>query len=155
MNIFFDVDLTIISEDGSLRPGVRELFHDLRSAGHTIYLWSGNGIRWSVLDRYGLRDLVAGCFFKPLHSIPEALARQGLPQPDFCVDDYPECVEQFGGVVVKPYGLPDPADGEMARVGMLIARGRPLSRFTRRRARPPTSAPRSSPARPSPAPPGS
>ena len=123
MDIFFDVDLTIISEDGSLRPQVPELFGKLVAEGHRVYLWSGNGIRWEVVDRYGLRDLVSGCLYKPLYNIREALLRQQAVLPDFCVDDYPECVAEFGGVVVRPYGQANPADEEMARVYEAIRQG--------------------------------
>ena len=38
MNIFFDVDNTIITWDVKLRPGVEEIFTRLREDGHTIYL---------------------------------------------------------------------------------------------------------------------
>ena len=117
MNIFFDVDLTIISEDGNLRPRVPEVFRLLVEDGHKVYLWSGNGIRWPVVDRHGLREWVSDCFYKPLYDHRQALARQGfLVHPDFCVDDYPELVTEFGGVHVLPYGEPDPGDQEMVRV---------------------------------------
>ncbi|HEY3059716.1 MAG TPA: HAD hydrolase family protein [Chloroflexota bacterium] len=41
MNIFFDVDETILGYDGSLRPLVRETFKVLVDEGHRIYIWSG------------------------------------------------------------------------------------------------------------------
>lgn len=116
MNIFFDVDLTLLSEDGKLRPGATELFQKLRQDGQTVYLWSGNGLRWSFVDRYGLRELIAGCLYKPLYDVRAALLRQGIAPPDFCVDDDPAYVEEFGGVAVKPFGLEDPDDKEMERV---------------------------------------
>ena len=116
MTIYLDVDLTLLSENGLLRPGVRELLERLHEDGHTVYLWSGNGIRWEFVDRHGLRSLVAGCLYKPLYDVRAALRRQGVPPPDFCVDDYPEVVEEFGGVLVTPYGMEDPADREMERV---------------------------------------
>jgi hypothetical protein len=117
VHIFFDVDLTIISEDGSLRPLVPEVFQRLAGDGHRLYLWSGNGIRWSVAERFGLREWLSGCFYKPLYDFRRAVARQGLPVlPDFCVDDYPEVVVEFGGLQVAPYGEPNPEDREMLRV---------------------------------------
>lgn len=116
MKIYVDVDLTLLSEQGQLRPGVRECFVKLTGEGHEIYLWSGNGIRWEFVDRHGLKELIAGCLYKPLYDVRKALQRQGIEAPDFCVDDYPECVKEFGGVVVKPYGLEDPGDREMERV---------------------------------------
>ena len=125
MTIFVDVDLTLLSENGELRPGAGALLQRLKDDGHRTYLWSGNGIRWGFVDRFGLRDLVAGCLYKPLYDVRAALSRQGIPPPDFCVDDYPEFVEEFGGVVVSPYGLEDAADREMERVyEAVLARAR-------------------------------
>lgn len=116
MRIFVDVDLTLLSEGGALRPGAREVLCKLKEDGHTVYLWSGNGIRWEFVDRYDLRDLIAGCLYKPLYDVRNALTRQGIEAPDFCVDDYPEYVAEFGGMVVRPYGLEDLEDREMERV---------------------------------------
>ena len=116
MTIYLDVDLTLLSEDGRLRPGVHDLLEKLAADGHHVYLWSGNGIRWEFVDRHGLRPLVAGCLYKPLYDVRVALERQGIPPPDFCVDDYPEFIQEFGGVLVAPYGQENPADREMERV---------------------------------------
>ncbi len=122
MTIYIDVDLTLLSEDGHLRPGAKDLLQKLQADGHTVHLWSGNGIRWEFVDRHGLRALIAGCLYKPMYDTRTALKRQGAAIPDFCVDDYPEFVEEFGGVQVKPYGLPDPSDHELARVYEMISR---------------------------------
>ena len=123
MHIFFDVDQTLICPDGTLRPGVKELFFRLKADGHALYVWSGNGIRWEVLHRYGLEGFVADCFFKPMYNFSEAIARAGLPVvPDLCVDDTPEVVTAFGGIIVTPYGLPDPSDREMERVYQELTR---------------------------------
>jgi len=122
MRIFFDVDLTLLSENGELRPGAREVLQRLAANGHRLYLWSGNGIRWSFVDQYGLRDLVAGCLYKPLYDARSALKRQGVEPPDFCVDDYPEILEEFRGILVTPYGQEDPADREMERVYQAVWR---------------------------------
>jgi hypothetical protein len=40
-------------------------------------------------------------------------------QPDFCVDDYPDIVEVFGGMLVKPYLFARP-DAELERVYQAI-----------------------------------
>ena len=127
MNIFFDVDQTLLSLDGGLRPGVRDVFQRLTEEGHTLYVWSGNGIRWDFVDRYQLRESVSGCFFKPLYNFWQALQRSNMPVvPDACVDDAPEVVEAFGGVVVSPYGMADPHDTEMERVYHILSqRGAP------------------------------
>ena len=127
MNIYFDVDLTLISELGELRPLVTETFRLLVADGHTLYLWSGNGIRWPVVDRHGLREYVSGCFYKPLYNHRNALERQGVAAPDFCVDDLPDCIEEFGGVVVAAYGEANPVDREMARVYEAVRLAQQLS----------------------------
>ena len=43
MNIFFDVDQTLLHSEATewhLRPGVREVFESLKSMGHTLYIWT-------------------------------------------------------------------------------------------------------------------
>ena len=42
--------------------------------------------------------------------------------PDVCVDDAPEVVEAFGGIVVSPYGQANPQDEEMERVYRTLSR---------------------------------
>ncbi|MBI4507976.1 MAG: hypothetical protein HY691_20815, partial [Chloroflexi bacterium] len=67
MNVFFDVDGTIVGTwDGALRPLVREVFEQLRSDGHHIYIWSGVGLRWREVEEHDLRMLIVTCFHKPL-----------------------------------------------------------------------------------------
>jgi hypothetical protein len=117
MNIFFDVDHTIIDSDNRLRPGVRDVFARLFEAGHSIYLWSGIGARWEIVRACGLEPWVAGCFDKPLYHYEAMLAPLGIPvRPDFVVDDHPHLVHAFGGSVVAPYRSPNASDTEMDRV---------------------------------------
>lgn len=106
MDIFFDVDDTLIAEDDSLRPYVHEVFDRLVEDGHRIYLWSGGGIRWDVVDQHDLRPYVSGCYDK--YDCPI--------EPDLCVDDDDEILECYEGVWVKPYYLPNLKDREMIRV---------------------------------------
>jgi len=117
VNVFFDVDYTLVSTYGTLRPWVRETFQQLVLDGHALYVWSGVGIRWATLDRFGLRPYVKDCFEKPLDRHHERLETLGVRVlPDFCIDDYPEIIEAFGGTVIRPYYWPDPLDLEMHRV---------------------------------------
>jgi hypothetical protein len=130
MNIFFDVDGTIVgSYDVKLRPMVREVFEQLRADGHTIYVWSGVGLRWEEIDRHDLRSLIAGCFWKPRWDHQARLPELGVNVlPDFVVDDHAEVVAAFGGVTVWPFDYYDPKDREMERVYRVIreaARTRP------------------------------
>lgn len=122
VNIFFDVDQTILAADGRLRPGVRELFAMLAGEGHSLFVWSGMGVRWDDVRRHRLDGFVRGVFAKPLHSHHDLITRLGITvQPDFVVDDYPEVVEAFGGVVVRPYLSSADGDSEMDRVYRVVA----------------------------------
>ena len=121
MNIFFDMDYTILSATGRLRPKVVETFNRLREDGHSLYIWSGIGVRVAEVRDLGLLPLVQGVYEKPVQDYRRMLAgmlRRGeLPTPpDFVVDDYPEVVSALGGVAVRPYVNDDPEDREMARV---------------------------------------
>ena len=121
MNIFFDMDYTILSATGRLRPRVVETFNQLREDGHSLYIWSGIGVRTAEVRDLGLLPLVQGVYEKPVQDYRRMLAgmlRRGeLPTaPDFVVDDYPEVVSALGGVSVRPYVNDDPEDTEMARV---------------------------------------
>jgi hypothetical protein len=120
MNIFFDVDETILGYDGSLRPLVPEVFGRLVEEGHRIFIWSGvrtgEVIRTEVVEPYGLECYVSDCFKKPLFDFVEQWQKTGIAvQPDFCVDDYPEIVAAFGGLLVFPYRYAK-ADADMERV---------------------------------------
>ena len=61
LNVFFDVDNTLIMWNGKLRNHTRHVFEELRSAGHTIYIWSGVGIRRWEMRRHDLDEFVE-CF---------------------------------------------------------------------------------------------
>ena len=117
MNIFFDVDHTIIDSDNRLRPGVRELLKRLQADGHALYLWSGIGVRREIVEAYGLESLISGCYEKPLYHYEAMLKPLGIEaRPEFVVDDHPHLVQAFGGCVVSRYLRADPNDREMERV---------------------------------------
>ena len=124
MNIFFDVDETILGYDGSLRPLVKQTFEALVQEGHRIYVWSGvrtgQTVRTEVVERYGLQAYVTDCYQKPRWDYREQLARLGVDvEPDFCVDDYPEIVEVFGGFLIRSY-LRERPDADLERVHAAI-----------------------------------
>jgi hypothetical protein len=118
LNIFFDVDYTIISWDGTLRPHTREVFEQLKADGHTIYLWSGVGIRREVVNQHKLHDLVTDCFMKPTWDYKNALTRLNVPLvPDFVIDDHNGVVSAFGGYWISRFdGYPGYQDEEMKKV---------------------------------------
>ena len=122
MNIFFDCDYTLIAWDGRLRPGVRELFKALKDDGHTLYVWSGVGIRWYEVRKHGLEQYVTDCFHKPISDFKRRMTAAGLsPWPDLIIDDYPEIVSTLGGVRVKPYVYERPNDREMYKLYHVIS----------------------------------
>jgi hypothetical protein len=126
VNIFFDVDGTIIgSYDGKLRPLVRETFEQLRSDGHTVYIWSGVGLRWLEIDQHQLRPLIETCFRKPIFNHHARLTELEVTVfPDFVIDDHAEVVHAFGGVTIYPFDFYDARDREMERVYRAISEHR-------------------------------
>ncbi len=116
LNVFFDVDGTLITWDNKMRPFVREVFQQIKDDGHDIYIWSGVGIRREVVDRHDLHEWVSGLYGKPLFRYKERLAEFTPIVPDFIVDDYPEIVSALGGVQIRPPVWPMTEDGEMWRV---------------------------------------
>ena len=121
------MDYTIIETDnGTLRPGVREVFERLEADGHTIYIWSGMGARVDEVKSLGLHDLVGGVFPKPWEdyetAVQDMLMRQEIPvMPDLVVDDTASIVKALGGIVIRHYGaLSPPGDQWMERVYRII-----------------------------------
>ena len=102
MNVFFDVDFTILDSEGALlRPFVKEVFERITADGHSIYLWSGMGPRWEVVEAHGLQALVKDCFEKPLSNHEIERVRIGIPvRPDYVVDDSRTFVSVYGGFVI-------------------------------------------------------
>jgi hypothetical protein len=117
VNVFFDIDYTILGMDGSLRPGTAEVFEQLVARGHDVYVWSGMGVRWEEVRRSGLEPFVKGVYRKPLTDYRAGLDICGVPViPDFVIDDYPEIVRVFGGVFIKEYLSRHQPDEEMYAV---------------------------------------
>jgi hypothetical protein len=115
LNVFFDVDNTLIMWNGKLRNHTREVFTSLRESGHTIYIWSGVGIRRWDMKRHELDEFVEDYFIKPLEQHHEKLEALGVPfVPDYVIDDHKTVVDAFGG-----YHIPDiagPDDDELLKV---------------------------------------
>ena len=121
MKIFFDVDYTILGLDDTLRPGTLETLTKLKNDGHEIYIWSGMGQRWEVIEKHDLSALVSGVYEKPTHHFHERLEELGVPfEPEFVIDDYPEVVAAFGGVWVPPYFFSRTVDQEMDRIYKIV-----------------------------------
>lgn len=109
MNIFFDVDQTLVHIDqhtNALRPGAREAMQRLKAAGHRVYVWSAAGLAHveRVVHLHGLSEWVDGMFDKD----PRV-----EPQPDFIIDDDWYLVEKYGGHCVRQYRSVDPEDREL------------------------------------------
>jgi hypothetical protein len=115
LNIFFDVDNTLILWNGKLRNHTREVFVSLRDAGHTIYVWSGVGIRRWDMRRHELDEFVEDYFIKPLDDHHARLEPLGVKvKPDFVIDDHKTVVDAFGGYHIPDVAKPD--DAEMLEV---------------------------------------
>jgi len=119
LNVFFDVDNTLIMWNGALRQHTEHVFKSLKDAGHTIYVWSGVGIRRWDMRHHNLDGYVTDYFIKPLEDHHAKLAVLGVPLvPDFVIDDHGTVVDAFGG-----YHIPDIAtadDTELLKVLELI-----------------------------------
>ena len=91
LNIFFDVDYTLVMWDGSLRNHTRHVFERIRELGHDIYIWSGVGIRRWDMKRHDLDHFVEGYFVKPLWDYKKRLPDFNVTvMPDFVIDDHKE-----------------------------------------------------------------
>ncbi len=122
MNIFFDVDFTILSWDARLRPGTHRVFARLHRDGHHVYLWSGKGARWGVVRRHQLAPLLSGVFPKPLERFDNALEWMRIvPPPDFVIDDHLEIVRHFGGYHIKEYYYATDDDDELETAYAVVA----------------------------------
>lgn len=75
VNIYVDVDLTIVDSQGGLLPNAVEGLLTLREAGCRLFLWSGAGAEYcrQVAERYEIASLF------------EAF----LPKPDIYIDHMP------------------------------------------------------------------
>jgi FMN phosphatase YigB (HAD superfamily) len=115
LNVFFDVDNTLIMWDGKLRNHAHEVFEKLREDGHTIFVWSGVGIRKWDMRRHKLDEYVSDYFLKPLEDHHQRLKTYDVHTfPDFVIDDHKTVVDAFGG-----YHIPDmagPDDHELLSV---------------------------------------
>ena len=76
VNVFVDVDLTLVDEVGALLPGAAEGLRRLKERGCHLFLWSTGGSEYcrSVAALYGLTDLFEGF----------------SPKPDIVIDDMPD-----------------------------------------------------------------
>jgi hypothetical protein len=117
MKIYFDLDYTLLSYNGHLRPGTMKLLERLKKEGHIVHIWSGAGYRQDDVSALGLDPLVEGVHLKPIDDFNQVPTSE---RPDFVVDDYPEIVEYFGGVLVRPYFWPNGEDRELDRVYQCI-----------------------------------
>lgn len=121
VKIFFDVDYTILGLDNSLRPGTKEVFQKLLDDGHYIYIWSGMGERWEVIEEHGLGGYVSGVYGKPKDNFDKNFELLKVPEiPDFVIDDYPEVVAHFGGLWVQPFFFQRNKDDAMTTIYEVI-----------------------------------
>ena len=90
--------------DGQLRNHTEEVFIRLTEAGHSIYIWSGVGIRRFDMRLHGLDGYVADYFVKPLYRHRERLEEMDVTVvPDYVIDDHAEVILSFDA----GYHIPD------------------------------------------------
>jgi hypothetical protein len=113
VNVFFDVQSTLLTMEEAPRPRAREAFMMLKGSGHDLYLWSSGGAGYAATaaDLLGVADLVSDYFSK--RSEPDVPV-------DFAVDDDASMVEAHGGYHIKPFGG-DPWDKELLRAAEAVA----------------------------------
>jgi hypothetical protein len=112
LNVFFDVQGTLLTMEEAPRPHARQAFLRLKQQGHNLYLWSSGGAGYAVTaaEMLGVADLVDGCLDK----------RQEPDVPvDFAVDDDASVVEAHGGYRIKPFDG-DPGDEELLRAAEAV-----------------------------------
>jgi hypothetical protein len=83
VNVFVDVDLTLVDHQGVLLPGATDATRHLHAAGCHLFLWSTGGADYcrTIAERAGLTPLF------------EAF----LPKPDIYIDDMPSTI--FNGLL--------------------------------------------------------
>lgn len=66
-NVFIDVDLTLVDEQGRLLEGAREALQRLRDEGCHLFLWSSVGVDYArnVASLHKLTELFEGFASKP------------------------------------------------------------------------------------------
>jgi hypothetical protein len=122
VNIFFDCDYTILSSDDKLRRGTREVFGRLVNDGHSLYLWSGEGERWPVVQEHRLESYLTGVYAKPLSNFGLGLKRLKIPVvPDFVIDDFRPIVRYFGGFLIPEFFIAVNDDDALYAVYEVIA----------------------------------
>ena len=112
MNVFFDVQGTLLTMEEVPRPRAREAFLMIKEEGHDLYLWSSGGAGYAAwaAELLGVADLVSGCFSKRSEpSVPV----------DFAVDDDASVVETHGGYRVTPFDG-NPRDEELLRAAEAV-----------------------------------
>lgn len=67
VNVFVDVDLTLVDHNGRLNDGAREGLNLLVQRGCHLYLWSTGGAEYcrKIMALHKLQDLIEGCCAKP------------------------------------------------------------------------------------------
>ena len=118
LNVFFDVDDTLIFRPNRLRNHAQEVFERITEAGHAIFVWSGNGIRRYEMEQHGLDHFVDDYFVKPLERYREQLSAFNVyVEPDFVGDDHQGVVDACGGYPVSRYSGADAGEMPHEREG--------------------------------------
>lgn len=111
--VVFDVDLTILglsSDTEPLRPGIPELFADIRRHGLEIRLWSAAGKAHCerVIAEHSLCKLVTSCHDKADYPMRARTAMMQLGVTPVLVvdDDITEKIPGWPFYLIEPYWWP-------------------------------------------------
>lgn len=78
VNVFVDIDLTLVDHLGTFKPGATEAMQILHDGGCHLFLWSTGGAQYC-------RDTAARAGI-------EHLFEAFLPKPDLFIDDMPSTI---------------------------------------------------------------
>jgi FMN phosphatase YigB (HAD superfamily) len=106
VNLYCDIDGTLIDKDDNIRPFVKELFEAAHAKGFTIFIWSAGGVDYATIQArriYNKLDLHV-----PAQIIPKDFSY--VKEKDWrsmCIDDMETvctCFLKWGGLGVQvPY----------------------------------------------------
>jgi len=125
INIFFDVDETLVARDGNsyhLRPHAVEILFRLKKHKYMVYIWSRAGKKHAdfIVDSFGLRPYVDDTFTKPPkidNYTSDYLKKYITALPSFIVDNGDHLFNiDVPNFKVRSYDEPDEYDIDLLLV---------------------------------------
>lgn len=94
MDLFIDVDGTLIDKDDNIRPFVKELFEAAHAKGFFIFVWSAGGVNYAKIQLQRIYHKLG--MNTPVSIIPKDF--KYVRSKDFrsmCIDDMHEVCDSF------------------------------------------------------------